>query len=318
MISGKKRYKFNTETLSFVEVKRSTGKKFLKGFASFIIVNIAAILILIALYSFIDSPEARLQKVRIDRYNVRYELLSLRVDSLASTLKSENRANDQIYRYILELDSISENIRSAGTGGHDPYAGPMNMYANKVFSGLMTQIENLKLQIGIQEESYEEIMNTALDRNKKLQHFPGIPPINLTDRIWISSYFGSRDDPFTSHQRWHKGVDFVGPRNTEIYATANGIVTLAKQSRKGYGNEIVIDHLFGHCTRYAHLSKILVTEGQKIQRGQLIGYMGNTGRSTGVHLHYEVQYLGRPLNPIFFFADDLSPAEFEQLAKKTD
>jgi len=112
------------------------------------------------------------------------------------------------------------------------------------------------------------------------------------------------------------GVDFVGPRKTEIYATADGIVTLAKHSRKGYGNEIVIDHLYGHETRYAHLNEYLVTEGQKVERGQLIGYMGNTGRSTGTHLHYEVRFQRRPINPIYFFADDLSPEEFEQLAKK--
>ena len=168
----------------------------------------------------------------------------------------------------------------------------------------------------IQDESYEEIMKAALEKNNKLAHYPGITPVKSDKYIWISSYFGSRTDPFTMHNRAHLGLDFVGPRDTKIFTTANGTVTLVKHSRRGYGNEIVIDHGFGYSTRYAHLKEIKVVEGQKVERGELIGIMGSTGRSTGTHLHYEVRLFNRPVNPMYFFADDISAEEFEQLTTK--
>ncbi|MBA7531935.1 hypothetical protein ES705_24161 [subsurface metagenome] len=233
-------------------------------------------------------------------------------------LKNFHFTNDKIYRGILELDSLPDNIRIAGTGGYDPYAAPPESFSSKVFSSLITKINILQNQISVQNESYDEILNIARERNTKLEHYPAITPVNCTKYIWISSYYGSRNDPFTFHLKSHQGIDFVGPRNTEIFSTACGSVTLVKHSRRGYGNEVVIDHGFGYSTRYAHLNKILVEEGQKVERGELIGLMGNTGRSTGTHLHYEVRMNNRPINPIYYFADDMTPEEFEKLTDKSD
>jgi len=313
----RKRYYFNTSTLSFVEVSRSKRTKLLRGLLTFVAINLVAVVFLLLLYSFFDSPEVTIQKLRAKKYYTRYAYLTHKVDSLTSSLHSSHYTNDQIYRNILEMDSLPFSIRSAGTGGHDPYASPMKSLSDQFFSNLMKKIENLKMQINIQDESYEEIMIAALEKTNELRHIPGIPPVNCTDHVWISSYFGTRKDPFSFIHRVHHGVDFCGPKNTEIFATADGIVTLVEHSRKGYGNEIVVDHGFGHCTRYAHLNSIMIQEGQIVKRGQLIGLMGNTGRSTGTHLHYEVWYLNQPVNPLYFFADDLTPEEFEQLAKNT-
>jgi len=277
-----------------------------------------AIAFLLILYLFGNSPEAVFQSLRINKYNSKYELLSYKVDSLTSVLHSKHFSDDKIYRGILELDSLPENIRIAGSGGHDPYAVNPEGFPNRVLFALSVKIENLNKQISIQEESYNEILKVAAEKKNKLEHYPAITPVNCTKRIWISSYFGSRNDPFTFLRRTHLGIDFVGPRNTETYSTAKGIVTLVKHSRRGYGNEVVIDHGFGYSTRYAHLNKILVEEGQKVERGELIGLMGNTGRSTGTHLHYEVRLYNRPINPIYFFAEDLSPEEFEELTNKSE
>jgi len=315
LIPRKKRYKFDTDTLSFVEVTKTTRHRLRKFLLSFLRVNLAAFAILLILLAFTESPEAMFQKARIERFNAKYRYLSLKVDSLTNQLQSNNYSNDQIYRGILELDSISSYIRHAGTGGYDPYAGNMDREPSRVFN-LKLKLSNLKRQLGIQKQSYEDILSVALKKNDKINHFPGISPVNMTRYIWISSYYGSRNDPFTHHRKTHLGLDLVGPRNTKIYATADGIVTLTKHSRKGYGNEIVIDHLYGHETRYAHLNEIMVMDGQEVERGQLIGLMGNTGRSTGTHLHYEVRFNKQPINPLYFFADDLSPEEFEQLANK--
>ena len=244
--------------------------------------------------------------------------MSYKIDSLSSVLHSQHFTDDNIYRGILGLDSLPDNIRIAGSGGHDPYAMKTEGFPNRILIALSTKIENLNNQISIQEESYNEILEVAAEHKTKLEHYPAITPVNCTKHIWISSYFGSRSDPFTFRLKAHSGIDFVGPRNTETYSTASGNVTLVKQSRRGYGNEVVIDHGFGYSTRYAHLNKILVKEGQKVERGDLIGLMGNTGRSTGTHLHYEVRLDNRPINPIYFFAEDLSPEEFEELTNKSE
>jgi murein DD-endopeptidase MepM/ murein hydrolase activator NlpD len=318
LISKRKRYKFNSTTLNYVELKNTPGRKALKALASFIYINILALFILGIIYSFIESPEARIQKARINKLTGRYQLLSNRVDSLTSTLQEKHFSDDQKYRNILELDSLSTSIRMAGTGGSDPYASLPKSYSSQFFTDLMIKIENLKDQIKIQESSYDELLESALEKNKKLDHYPAIPPLKLDRYIWLSSYFGVREDPFNHRRRTHFGLDFVGPRNTNIHSTAKGIVTLVKHSRRGYGNEIVIDHGYGFSTRYAHLNEILVAEGQHVERGELIGLMGSTGRSTGTHLHYEVRFNKRPVNPLYFFSDDLKPEEFEQLTKKTE
>ena len=318
MISKRKRYKYNSTTLNFVELRNTPGRKVLNALASFIYINILALFLLGIIYSSIDSPEAVIQKVRISKLTGKYQLLSNRVDSLTTILREKHFTDDQTYRNILELDSLSTSIRLAGTGGSDPYASLPQSYSNQFFTDLMIKIENLKDQIKIQELSYEELMEAALEKNKKLEHFPAISPVKPDKYIWLSSYFGVREDPFSHRRKTHLGLDFVGPRNTNIFSTGKGIVTLVKHSRRGYGNEIVIDHEYGYSTRYAHLKEILVTEGQHIERGELIGVMGSTGRSTGTHLHYEVRFNNRPVNPLYFFSDDLKPEEFEQLTKKTD
>lgn len=313
MIFYTKRYKYNSETLKFEEVKSTPWKKMIRLLGHFAYLNFLALTILAVIYSFIDSPEVLIQKARIEKHNEKYLLLAEKVDSLSQVLQQQHFLADQSYRNILELDSLPQNIRFAGTGGANPYAEQQIGIAGRVYSDLMVKIKNLNDQVRIQDESYNEILKVAIEKNRKLAHFPGITPIKLDRYIWISSYFGARSDPFTHHRRAHLGIDFVGPRNTNIYATAKGTVTLVKHSRRGYGNEIVIDHGYGYSTRYAHLNKILVEEGQKVTRGEMIGLMGNTGRSTGTHLHYEVRLHNRPVNPIYFFADDLKPEEFEQL-----
>ncbi|MBN1598985.1 MAG: M23 family metallopeptidase [Bacteroidales bacterium] len=318
MISHRSQYKFNTETLDFVEVKISPGKRFLQYLVHFICANLIAILFL---YIFICVPSLPVEKFhasRINKYDKDFVLLVERADSIAGILHKVHFTDDQLFRNILEMDSLPGNIRYAGRGGSEPLLNFSSSMGSEIFSKLLQKVDMLKIQLKIQNDSYNEILKTAISKKELLSHFPAITPINYDKYIWISSYYGSRQDPFTFIKRTHKGIDFVGPSNTNIYATAEGTVTLVKHSRKGYGNEVVIDHGYGYSTRYAHLNKILVDEGQDVKRGQKIGLMGNTGRSTGTHLHYEVRIDNTPVNPIHFFADDLSPAEFEKLTKKSN
>ena len=145
---------------------------------------------------------------------------------------------------------------------------------------------------------------------------PAIQPISVKDLLFISSYFGIRTDPFTFLARRHEGIDLVAEIGTKVYATGDGIVTLSKSSRKGYGNEVIIDHSFGYSTRYGHLNEIFVMEGQQVKRGQVIATVGNTGRSTGPHLHYEVRINNHPVNPMYYY-NNLTQEEFSQIVEST-
>jgi murein DD-endopeptidase MepM/ murein hydrolase activator NlpD len=153
---------------------------------------------------------------------------------------------------------------------------------------------------------------------KKHNAIPAIRPIAQHNLIMVSSFFGKRFDPFFHEEADHFGLDLVAPVGSEVYATGDGTVTLLNFSRTGYGNELVINHSFGYSTRYAHLEKFFVSEGESVKRGQLIGAVGNSGRSTGPHLHYEVLYEGKPVNPVFYYSDDLTDNEFHLLTSKTN
>jgi murein DD-endopeptidase MepM/ murein hydrolase activator NlpD len=315
LISRKKRYKFDTGTLTFIEVKTPFGKNLKNLFLYFLSISAFAFLIVFVAKAILNSSKLNTQAINLRNEVQKYEGLSKQADRLAEILKTNHYNQDKVYREILEMDSLPEDIRTAGTGGYSPYENVSFTYSDEVFTGLMMKFDKIKSQIKIQDESYDKILFQALNRNKKLDCYPGIPPLDPRNLISISSHFGSRDDPFTFKISQHPGIDFTGELNTKVYATAKGTVELAESSFTGYGNEIIIDHGFGYKTRFGHLNKILVQKGQKIKRGQLIGLMGNTGRSTGTHLHYEVRFYDKPVNPVYFYSDNISTEEYEKLTK---
>ncbi len=257
-------------------------------------------------------PFAGLYENRIQNLSSDFGTLYSKLDSQQIFLKEVLIGQDCYYREILELDSLSPEVRMAGFGGSFQNI----LYGDDLILPIQNGVMTLQSQLNIQDKSFQEILNKALERDEMLDRVPAISPILLKYNTWISSYFGGRIDPFTHSLRIHRGIDLVGPKNTKIYATGDGTVTLAKYSRNGYGNEVVILHGFGYSTRYAHLNKILVKDGEKVKRGQLIGKMGNTGRSTGTHLHYEVHYMNVPINPIYYFSEDLSPTEYEEMTAR--
>ncbi len=315
LISNKNKYKFDPASLTYVEVKVPVSKKIGIILLNYFSISAVAIAIIFLIHFMLSLSGVNLFASQIHKQIQKYQQLVHQADSLALVLKTNLFVYDKIYREILQMDSLPDNIRYAGFGGAIPFESQSFSYSNQMYSGLNQKINNLKSQIKVQDESYSEIFNQAIERNRKLECFPGITPVDLSKSIFISSKFGSRDDPFTFNLSLHPGIDFSGELNTKVYSTAKGTVTFAEQSRTGYGNEILIDHGFGYITRYAHLNKILVSRGQKVKRGQLIGLMGNTGRSTGTHLHYEVRFFGTPVNPAYFYSDNLTPKEYEKLTK---
>ncbi|MBN2612538.1 MAG: M23 family metallopeptidase [Bacteroidales bacterium] len=259
---------------------------------------------------FLELPKAELLAKKYQSAYSQLDLLEKQLDSLDNVLAVAYK-NDGSYRSILELDSVPMSIRQAGTGGSE-----VNLHLHRRdFNGQLTaiaqKIDRLERQLILQGKSYDYISENTRIWIEELKSIPSIMPVSPNDLTMISSVFGTRIDPFTHLLSEHHGYDYVAPFGTKVYATGNGIVTLSNYSRKGYGNEVIIDHNFGFSTRYAHLSEILTEQGDSVKRGQVIGLVGSTGRSTGPHLHYEVRYLNRPVNPYLYYADDLSGDEYE-------
>lgn len=315
LISRRKLYNYNNRTLQFQEEIIPFRKKAAKTLKFFAITTIMAGIITIGFTVLFGSPIEVALGFQAKTMKMDYLRINNYIDSLQLALHNEIFEADKYYRELLELDSLPNPVRIAGFGGSNPYDTIQSPHYKEIISSTLQKIDILKGQLEIQEKSSSFVFKKAAIHNAELAYIPAIQPIKPTKNIWISSAYGTRIDPFTKRRKSHHGLDFVGPRNTEIFSTADGIVTNTKESRRGYGKEIVISHKFGYRTRYAHLNEILISEGDTIVRGQLIGLMGNTGRSTGTHLHYEVRLNNRPVNPKYYFADDLSEKEYELLTK---
>jgi murein DD-endopeptidase MepM/ murein hydrolase activator NlpD len=215
---------------------------------------------------------------------------------------------------IFESEPIPGSIREAGIGGADKYDALKGYSNSDLIIETEKRMDKILGKLYVQSKSYDEVFTLAKNKEQMLSSIPAIQPVNNKDLRRIGSYFGTRMDPFYKVRKFHEGMDFSASVGTEVYATGNGtVVEAARDATGGYGNLIVIDHGYSYKTVYAHLSRIFVKPGQKILRGQIIGYVGNTGKSTSPHLHYEVRKNGVPLNPIYFFYNDISPEEFAMM-----
>lgn len=265
-----------------------------------------------------ELPKERLLSKKTEITYQQLTLIDQKLDSLSTLLSKKIYTKDISFRAILEMDSLAGSIREAGTGGAEQAIHLNNLNNPAVLLKLARKLNKIDHQLFVQEQSHNEISESAETWRKKIDAVPQILPLSKNDLIFISSAFGSRIDPFFQDYAVHKGCDYVAAIGTKVYATGNGIVTLSKYSRKGYGNEVIIDHSFGFSTRYAHLNKILVEKGDSVIRGQVIGLVGNTGRSTGPHLHYEVRFESRPVNPFFYYSDDISGDEYDLMVSKNN
>ncbi|MBN1416802.1 MAG: M23 family metallopeptidase [Bacteroidales bacterium] len=316
MITRQKKYHYNEHTLVFEEIKL-TGKKSARRFILFCILGVFLCGTTgYILYHYAFAPEKYVLVKKITFLESEMNRLAKACDSVGSILAGYYFSRDNLYRTILEIDTLPVTMRTAGSGG----SGQVEAFlpGKTITLNLKRKISQLNGQIDIQMNSFDILEETAIKTEKRHTAIPAIQPIAQKDLILISSYFGKRIDPFIQDEADHYGLDFTAPVGTKIYATGDGIVTLLKYSRTGYGNELVINHSFGYSTRYAHLEKFFVSENDSVKRGQLIGLVGNSGRSTGPHLHYEVRYEGKPVNPAFYYSNDLTDNEFHLLTNKTN
>ena len=316
-MAKEKRYIFNHLTQNFEVLETSKSRKLLRILLITLAVLGIAFLFAVLLFTFLKSPKEKAQARELEYMKLQYEILNDRLDNMEILLSDMEQRDNDLYRVMFEADPIPVNKRRSGfltPHRYDNLYGYEN--SNQVISA-SHKLDIIASQLYHQSVSYDELFDMARNKSDMLAHIPAIFPLKEVEIKYVSSFFGHRPDPIYKVRKFHGGMDFSASMGTEVYATGDGVVIDVDKSLWGYGNKVTIDHGFGYVTRYAHLQSASVRKGQKVKRGQLIGFVGNSGKTTGVHLHYEVRKNGVPINPINFFFNDLTPDEYEQILEKS-
>lgn len=308
-------YHFDPETLSYKKIKK--GFKYrMKQFAGYFFPSIFfGIIFAFIIFKYIESPRLKQEKRENARLTSQIKLMTQEMDQLTSILDEVQQRDEGIYRVIFEADPIPSSIRKAGFGGTNRYSFLADMDNADLVVNARKKLDILTKQLYIQTKSFDEIVELARNKEKMLHSIPAIMPISNKDLKRTASGWGFRIHPIEKIRKFHYGMDFTAPVGTDVYASGDGRVVKVIKSKRGYGNYIEIDHGFGYATLYGHLSGFNVIQGQRIRRGEVIGYVGNTGHSSGPHLHYEVHYKGKPVNPQDFYYMDLTPDQFEEMIR---
>ena len=308
---SKAKYRYNTQTLSYERAEATLKEKLLRVLGYLMTGVVFVCLTVFFTYTLFESPKEKHLRAQNEELKLHYEVLKNRMTEFEGVLDNIQERDDNIYRTIFEAEPIPSNIRKAGIGGVNRYKDLENLEESDLVVNTYTRLDQLAKQLYIQSKSFDEVIEMARQKEKMLASIPAIQPISNRDLTRVASGFGYRIHPVYKVQKMHTGIDFTASVGTEIYSTGNGVVEKVETKRNGYGKNVVINHGYNYKTLYGHMSAFNVRVGQKVKRGDVIGYVGNTGTSTGPHLHYEVIKSGRKINPVNFFFNDLTPAEYE-------
>ncbi|MEO1011087.1 MAG: M23 family metallopeptidase [Bacteroidota bacterium] len=314
---SKVRYYYDPDTLSYRKIEPKKSKRY-RNIALFFLGSLLfGLLCLIFLLNtnLINTPRELSLQREVKNYELQFELLNKNMEQIEEVLANIEDRDNNIYRLYFEANPIPEEQRRAGFGGINRYKSLEGFNNSEMVIATTKRMDIIKKQMAIQSKSLDEITKLAKEKEKLLAAIPAVQPINNEDLTRMASGFGWRSDPFTKARKMHWGMDFTAPKGTPIYATGDGKVTRADNNSSGYGKHIRIDHGYGYISLYAHLSKYNVKRGRKVKRGDLIGFVGNTGRSEAPHVHYEVWKDGNRINPINFYYGSLSAEEFENMLK---
>jgi murein DD-endopeptidase MepM/ murein hydrolase activator NlpD len=314
---AKVKYYYDPEKLAFHKIKPKKAKKIGVVVLFLVAAALFGFLCFVALLNtpFFETPKDRLQAREIEYMKIQYELLNRKTALIEEALSSVEERDNNLYRTYFNSTPIPEEQRKAGFGGVNRYKSLEGYDNSQLVTGTTKRLDVLAKEVIIQSKSLEEIAKLAKDKEKLLAAIPAIQPVKNEDLKMMASGFGYRTDPFTKVRKFHAGMDFSSRTGTIVYATGDGVVEKADNSASGYGNHIVIRHGYGYQTLYGHLSKYKVRAGQKIKRGDVIGYVGSTGRSEAPHLHYEVHRNGEVVNPLNFYYGNISAKEYILISK---
>lgn len=314
---AKQKFTFNEDTMSYEKVTTSWRRKILKGFIYLGSLAALSIVFSVLILRFFETPQDKIAKRKLVQMETEFKELNNRVHSAEKLMDNLADRDENIYRVIFEAEPLSTEIRKSGFN-LSKYKNLLALPKGKLIRTTSAKVDQLEKQLAIQSKSYEDIKSLINNKKAMLSSIPAIRPVVKNERNYLSSGFGFRFHPIYKTRKLHAGLDFSAPIGTDIVATGDGTVLSVKRSRRGYGKHVKINHDFGYRTLYAHMSKIDVKKGQKVKRGQVIGQVGNSGTSTGPHLHYEVHKNGKKINPIHFFFNDLTPAQYEEIIKRAE
>ena len=310
---AKVKYYYDSDTLSYKKIQTRKRDRFRRAMLFIIASALFGFLSVTVLLQYIASPKEKVMQRELENLKLNYELLSKRMEQSQQILNEIQDRDNNIYRVYFEANPIPEEQRKAGFGGVNRYKSLEGFDYSKMITEDTKKMDVLIKQLYVKSKSLDEISSYAKDKEALLAAIPAVQPVSNQDLTRMASGYGWRLDPFTKARKFHKGMDFTAPKGIPIYATGNGVVTRADNASSGFGNHIRIDHGFDYLTIYAHLSKYNVRKGQRVKRGDLIGFVGSTGRSQAPHLHYEVWYKDQAVNPINFYYGDLTPEEFQEM-----
>ena len=312
---SKVKYYYDQETLSYRPIT-VTNKNRISNIILFVLAaiffGVTSLLILLN-SDVLNTPAEIAQKRTLKNYELQFDILNKKLSQLEAVVSNIEDRDNNLYRVYFEASSIPEEQRKAGFGGVNRYKNLEGYDNSDLVINTVKRLDILTKQTVVQSRSLDEIERLAKNKAALIEAIPTIQPVKNKDLTRLASGFGYRIDPFTKVRKKHYGMDFTAKRGTPIYATGNGIIKRADNRSSGYGKHIRIDHGFGYVSLYAHLSKYNVRRGQKVKRGDVIGYVGSTGRSVGPHLHYEIIKDNKKINPLNFYYGNLSPKEFEAL-----
>ena len=310
------KYYYNTHTLRYEKLVTPLRVKLLRVFGFIAAALVTSVIISYFAFQFVGSPYEKQLKAQNDRLSDKYSELNSQVDSLMLRMAELEKRDNTVYRSIFEAQPIPDSARATALEQQQEIARVERMPQAALINSIAGTLASLRSRIEAQTKSYNELAGLMRNKEKLLAATPAIQPVANKDLNRIASGFGYRIDPIYKTVKLHAGLDFSAPQGTPIYATADGTVTTAGNLSNGYGNHVVINHGYGYQTLYGHMVRVKARSGQQVKRGDLIGYVGSTGKSTGPHCHYEVHKNGRKLDPVYFFYNDLSPQQFDQLLKQ--
>ncbi len=313
---AKKKYKFNPDTLSYERIGVSFKEKSTKALAYFSSSLALALIIVIVVINTYETPKSKALKRENQRLLTQYELIDKDLEKIESVLEELQQRDDNIYRVIFETEPIPSSVREAGFGGTNKYSHLESLDNSELIIATSRKVDKISKEAYIQSKSYDDVLSMALNKEKMLASIPAIQPISNKDLKRTASGWGYRIHPIYKVRKMHYGMDFTAPVGTPVYATGDGKVTEvkgSKRSRSGFGLQLEIDHGYGYETLYGHLNAFNVKRGQKVKRGDIIAFVGNTGGSTAPHLHYEVHKNGKRINPAYYYYKDLTPQEYDKM-----
>ena len=314
---SKVKYYYDSENLAYRKIKTKKATKFGVGFLFLVASALFGFLSFVILLNtpYFETPKDRLQAREIDNLKLHYAILNKKIDELNSVTAAIEDRDNNLYRTYFNTAPISDEERKAGFKTKNRYAELEGFDNSELVKNTTERVDILTKELAIQSKSLDVILKLAKAKDNLLSAIPAIQPVKNENLRRMASGFGYRSDPFTKARKMHEGMDFTAKTGTPIYATGDGVVARADNSASGFGNHIVIRHGYGYETLYAHLSKYKARRGQRVKRGDIIGYVGSTGRSEAPHLHYEVHKDNRVVNPLNFYYGNISAVEYVAISK---